>query len=203
MIELSVPVFLVMLETFFVIAALMVYGFVKAHRASRAARVRHPVRAVPTAVAYLDHELQQTRARLKAAGDSAPTALKLRAGYLDIERECAGQPDRDESFWAAVSGRLSALEKPAKAAAAQPVAAKSIDTRALLESTAKKIESLKEHVVLNVADLEQRSELLRQIDQVGRVNRELADCVAVLEDDNNLLRSEVPVLTGGSSQDTR
>ena len=52
MIELSIPVFLVLLEALFVVAALMVYGFVRARRVVRAAKVRHQTRAASTASAY-------------------------------------------------------------------------------------------------------------------------------------------------------
>ena len=201
MIELSIPVFLVLLEALFVVAALMVYWYVRARRAVRAAMARHQTRAAPKASAYLDHELQQTRVRIKAAGDSAVAAvLKLRADYLGLERECAERPNRDEDFWAALSERLSTLGKPARpATAAELVAARSVDTRALIESTAKEIESLKDHVAKVVADPEQgSSELLKQIDRVGRVNRELADCVAVLEDENDLLRNQVQAPRGSA-----
>ena len=201
MIELSIPVFLVLLEALFVITALMVYWFVRARGAVRAASVRHQKRAVPTASVYLDHELQQTRVRIKAAGDSAVAAvLKLRADYLDLEREYAGRPNRDEDFWTALSGRLSTLGKSAKqATAVQLAAARSVDTRALIESTAKEIESLKDHVAKVVADPEQgSSELLKQIDRVGRVNRELADCVAVLEDENDLLHNQIQAARGSA-----
>ena len=76
----------------------------------------------------MDHELQQTRVRIKAAGDRAVAAvLKLRADYLDPECERAARPNRDEDFWVALSGRLSTLGKPASPATAARLAAAGID----------------------------------------------------------------------------
>lgn len=197
MIEISVAMFLVLLEALFVAVALMVYWFMKARRVARQNAARHQAPAAPKVTDYLDQELQQTRARLKTADGSAAAGLKLRAAYLEFERGCAGQSRRDEPFWTALSERLLALgtsSRPsaADADAARVLAAKSVDTRALIESTAREIDKLKERVAHVVTDPQQGHELLEQIDQLGRVNRELADCVAVLEDENDLLRSRVP-----------
>ncbi len=200
MIQISLSVFLALLETLLAAAALAVYWFV---RARRAVSVRHKAGTAPTATAYLDGELTRTRVRLKvAASEAAAAALKLRADYLGFERECAELPGRDEAFWAKVSERLSTLVKPAKtpvaiADASQLAASKSIDIQALIESNTKEINSLKERVLHVVSDPAQGRALLEQIDRLGHVNRELADCVAVLEDENDLLLNQVqgPVST--------
>ena len=163
---------------------------------------------------YILQELAATHTQLGVQSEAAPELstipLTLRAAYLDLEREFAQSQERDPDFWENARERLAALieefapatapavpedemlvapETDASGAAVDVVDAQHV--KKLVDKQASTITELKDALTLMVGDQENGPEIIERVDKLGRATRELSMCVAILEDDNNLLRERL------------
>jgi len=174
--------------------------------------------AAPDAGDYIVQELGATHTQLGVQSETAPelstVPLTLRAAYLDLEREFTQSQERDTEFWEGAREKLTALLEeftPTTAPAVAPAVAEeemlavpvadasgsAVDVvdaqhvRQLMDKQAYTISELKDALTLMVGDQENGPEVIERVDKLGRASRELAMCVSILEDDNNLLRERL------------
>lgn len=209
-----IPALLLMglLELIVVFVALWVVWFVKWRALRRQVAALQDNNAAPVpendqrAAAYLSEEFIATRAYLDACAedeDAAPSpALTLRAAYLDIERDIADHGARDTVFWKSLETRLGRLSvsdaAPSAAAQATLVASDDEDisndpqrVQRLIDAQVSTISDLKEALAAMVSENAAGTDMLAQVDKLGRTNREMAMCVSILEDDNSFLREKL------------
>jgi hypothetical protein len=210
MVHIHVLLLMSLLELLVVFAALWVVWFVKLRALRRHMTGRSSVAAPPEighgAATYLSEEFIATRAYLDTGADdedAAPSAaLVLRAAYLEVEREFAEHGLRDAAFWDALEARLGVLPLPSATPASAPETTPAlIDTedasddpqrfQRLIDAQVSTIGDLKEALAALLGEGEAGTDMLTQVDKLGRTNREMAMCVSILEDDNNFLRDKL------------
>lgn len=159
-----------------------------------------------------------------SAAASASAWLALRADLLQLESLLAKQTERDEVFWESLAGRMSALLASHGLHAATPVPPVAEDVQSSTESApafvapaSEELESvpsdeddlgikrllsegvetiggIKTYINRVITDSEPKAEAMHTIDRLGRCYGELAQCVAVLEDENVFLRNQIAAL---------
>lgn len=168
----------------------------------------------PTPTLYLDREASRTRSfveDLRAKPATLPVepglraALNVRAVLLKQESLMAAKSvaEREGGDWSAIAGHLFTIfkgegfdrcdEKSMKVYGEDTPATDSI----IVQQT-QTIEHLREYVhqlleKLGHTPLPDNS-VLERFDMVERVNRELNQCIAVLEDENSFLRDQIATL---------
>jgi cell division protein FtsB len=218
MIEVNLIALLVMLQLLVVVAVLAAFSWWQSRRrqqqiAALNARIheqdRKPSVAIVTPTSYLNEELTQTKAQLAGLTDDPAheafrAVLKLRRGYLTLEHLWSRREhQRDHDFWPNLQGELSKLAgelgirlvtEGAMAGEASDVNVDEIDITGIISKQQQTIHSLKEYIASLDQDGTKAKELEENIDGLIRTNRELADCVHVLEDENKFLREQVGLL---------
>lgn len=200
-----------LLELIVVFAALWVVWFVKCRALRRQLGALQNNTAAPAlehghgAATYLSEEFIATRAYLDTRAeneDAAPsTALTLRAAYLEIERDIANRSARDAAFWTTLEARLATLPLPETAPSVSAPSTPAADDedagddpqrfQRLIDAQVSTIGDLKEALAALLGEGEAGTDMLAQVDKLGRTNREMAMCVSILEDDNSFLREKL------------
>ncbi len=215
MINMNVYVYAGLLQLLIVLVLLSLFLYFRIrqlkHRlGQKQVRVRE-LEQKPDAGQYLATETKLTRGRYEATtafqeGEPNPGdksfLCALRADFLELEHELAGKVERDESFWKQVEEKLGAILKAHKLSAPrapQPLSATSSledspATQTIIDSQGVLIDSIKERIGRAVPDEGVREALEIQVDILAQNNRELSDCVAMLEDENGFLRTQVRAL---------
>lgn len=177
--------------------------------------------SAPDAQDYIIQELGTTHAQLGVQSETSPelstAPLTLRAAYLDLEREFAQSQERDSEFWEGARERLTVLLEEFTPPAPAPVAAEPAESinelfaepddevsddagtqehepqrvKQLIETHVTTITELKDVIEAMVGGQERGPEVVDRVEKLGRASRELAMCVSILEDDNNMLRDRL------------
>jgi hypothetical protein len=217
MIHVHVLVFISLLEMVVVFAALWLVWFFKVRTLNRRQEaLRSASSDEPSAHgdgAYFVKELVATRAQIDIFAKDGPdvplTALKLRAAYLDIEREFAQGQQRDVAFWDQMRQQLSALLEEYAPATSQITTSDAIaenldepstaddendgspDDKPQPGTQASVLEEFRNALGALLADQQQNPDMRVHADRLMRCSRELAMCLSVLEDDNGYLREKL------------
>lgn len=216
MIQLSLFAFLALLEVMAVLLILLGIMVWRMRRAPGGSRIQFidATDEHPTPSLYLDSEAARTRTFVEALGrkpQSEPaepalrSALRVRAGLLRYESELARHPvaDRDPALWTAVAQAVDATvaaegytTQPVQTA---PVYGEDTATReAMVAQQTRTIEHLREYIQQLLSKLGHQplpdDGIARHMDELERANRELNQCVMVLEDENSFLRDQIAAL---------
>lgn len=217
MVQLSLFSFLALLEVMAVLLLALGYMIWRLRRL-RAGRTRiqfidasedHPAPAL-----YLDREAAVTRTfveGLRAQPRAEPgdpelrAALAVRAGLLKEESVLAARPavERDAAAWKALAQQVAATltaegfgtrQEQAAAVYGEDTAA----TETTIAQQTRTIEHLREYIQqllekLGHAPLPDKH-ILERFDELEHANRELNQCIAVLEDENSFLRDQIAAL---------
>ncbi len=219
MIKISLVVFLLVLQALLVSVLLAGFALLKVRKLSARLAARRaspvqppaPVAGAPNDAAhYLATELQRTRGRLEGLGGATASAgasasatgrLALRAELLQMEAEWAGLTEYDDAAWNKLDARLHMLLAQDAAApvspappATQSAGKDEVEAKRLLDEQHATIEQLKAAIASAVSDPDTTESLQAQLEKLGRTARELTFCVAILEDENQLLRDQVRAL---------
>jgi len=214
MVELKLHYFLALLEAVVILAALSGYLFFRL-RTTRS-RIKQTSTRPPSReeseprvarldiVQYLGRELERTSARVGHAKATSDTRLwlDLRAAVLQLEQEWAQQDDRSELFWRALAGRLEQLAKEHGLVPARSVPSGHEEDKAgladVVERQTHTIAFLKTYINDVLTQIGKRQDVGPVLDQefekLEHVNRELRQCVDVLEDENQFLRDQIAAL---------
>lgn len=217
MIQLSLISFLTLLE---IMAVLLVLLGLMVWRMRRSQGVRNRIQFIdataqhPTPSLYLDGEAARTRTFCNALHDqprqepvepALRSALGTRAGLLRYESELARHPvaERDPAAWAviaqAVDATLAAEGYTSQPAQASPVYGEDTATREnIVAQQTRTIEHLREYIQQLLEKLGHQplpdNDIAKHMDTLERANRELNQCVLVLEDENSFLRDQIAAL---------
>lgn len=216
MVELSLFSFLALLEILAVLLLLLGFLFWRLRVAQRQSRIQFidATDQHPTPVLYLDGEAARTRTFATSLRDkpkAEPTAPELRAalaaraGLLRYESDLARHPvtERDANAWTAlaqnVDAKLTAEGYSTRRAEASPVYGEDTATgAAMIAQQTRTIEHLREYIQQLLQSLGHQplpdEGIVKHMDELERANRELNQCVLVLEDENSFLRDQIAAL---------
>jgi hypothetical protein len=215
MIHVHALVFITLLELVVVFAALWLVWFFKVRTLMRRQEVLRSTSSDEQAAhgdgAYFVKELVATRAQIDILAKDGPdvplTGLKLRAAYLDIEREFAQGQQRDVAFWTNVQERVDAIRiehapvlPPSAPATYQVIEQVDADAteagdpqtvKHLIDTQVSTITELKEALSGVLGQNPRGAEIIAKVEKLGRTNREMSLCVLILEGDNSFLRDKL------------
>ncbi len=123
--------------------------------------------------------------------------LLVRADLLNLEKEYAKIPEeRDDSFWAHYHKSFEELLKKHELYNCLHARFMEDETgiRELFSTTKDEIEQLRQYVDTNIADKSVKAELSGLLDSLVNRQREMGDCIFVLEDESAFLRDQVATL---------
>ncbi|WJW76589.1 hypothetical protein QVG61_05725 [Thiohalobacter sp. IOR34] len=203
MVTLSVATFVALLEVLVVLLVLVgvLAWLLRRSRQQLAEAPQH----------YLRREIRLARQRL-AERDCLQQRLRL--ALLEFEQTLAGAPAavRDAAFWEGLESRLAELVEAAGLTAAE-VAPRAGDeaedeppTAGLVQQQARAIERLRGLVRellqrLGEETLSQGEDIDARLHELENSNRELHQCVQVLEDENEFLRRQIAALLQMGQED--
>lgn len=217
MIQLSLFSFLALLEA--IAALLVILGFMiwRLRRSVRQTTRIQFIDATEQQVApslYLDSEAAKTQTFVEALrerpraepGDPAlRAALGLRAGLLRQESALAVKPveQRDIPAWTALAQQVAAVleaeglgihERKAHEIYGEDTAT----SETIVTQQAQTIRHLRDYIQQLLDKLGHQpspdTDILKRFDELERANRELNQCVLVLEDENSFLRDQIAAL---------
>lgn len=217
MVQLSLFSFLALLEAMAVLLLALGY-LIWRQRRLRAGQTRiqfidasedHPAPAL-----YLDREAARTRTfveGLRAQPEAEPgepalrSALAVRAALLRDESALAGRPtaERDADAWTLLAQQVeTALAKAGFTTCQNKVGEiygeDTGATEAIIAQQTRTIEHLREYIQQLLEKLGHEplpdQHVLERFDELERANRELNQCIAVLEDENAFLRDQIAAL---------
>ncbi|MFN2308889.1 MAG: hypothetical protein ABR553_03990 [Gammaproteobacteria bacterium] len=218
MVQLELPYFFALIELAIVLLAVTAFLGWKLRRQRHGtpetpAESPDSAETPPAPALYLDREAARTRSFLddiRLRPDEEPTApalrgtLLLRSALLKEESLLAGRPTIG---WGATDWKALAQQLAATLAAggfkhtgqsAQIHGEDTVPTAATLAQQSQTIEHLREHLQrLQEKRGEEQTpdtQLLEQLDKLAHNNRELTQCIAVLEDENTFLRDQIAAL---------
>lgn len=216
MIQLSLFAFLALLEVMAVLLILLGIMVWRMRRAPGGSRIQFidATEDHPTPSLYLDSESARTRTFVEALRDkpqSEPaepvlrSALRVRAGLLRYESELARHPvaERDPALWTAIAQAVdttvAAEGYSTQPAQTSPVYGEDTAMReAMVAQQTRTIEHLREYIQQLLGKLGHQplpdDGIARHMDELERANRELNQCVIVLEDENGFLRDQIAAL---------
>lgn len=168
----------------------------------------------PTPSLYLDGEAARTRTFVSALRDkprqepvepALRSALCARAGLLRYESGLARHPvtERDPAAWKAIAqavdSTLAAEGYSTQPVQTSPVYGEDTATReVIVAQQTRTIEHLREYIQQLLEKLGHQplpdEGIAQHMDEVERANRELNQCVLVLEDENSFLRDQIAAL---------
>lgn len=213
MIQLDLVVFLLLIEALVVLAVLLLIWLLRSRKLADAlaiavTRVKALIKR-PDARQYLLTEADLTREHVRALEEvdqAMARLLAVRAEFLQMEHEVAGQQERDELFWDALSKQIDALlekhDVPGSGASArgeqgvprQGHSGDAVNTQSLFEEQTSSIGSLKRQVRESVGDPAKAEVLEKQIDRITSANRELSYCVSTLESEISAMHVKIAAL---------
>ncbi len=213
MINLNVYVYAVLLQLLILLVLLSAFAFYRVHQLKKTIVQKQgdePAQK-PDARQYLATETKLTRGRYEVTtashdGDTSASEKSLlyalRADFLDIEHTLSGEAERNDVFWAQVEQQLRGLLEThhlSTRQAAPPPSEQTLpegtpDTQTALSSQVALIEKLKTQVVQEVKDEDTRNLLNAELDALAHSNRELSDCVSMLEEANTFLHNQLRTL---------
>lgn len=216
MIQLSMFSFLALLEGMVVLLLLLGILVWQQRRSRGGTRIQYidATEEYPTPSLYLDSEAAKTqsfvedlRAQPQAEpGDSvARAALGVRAGLLRQESELAKTPvgERDNAVWATLAARVASV---LEGEGFSHVSDKStlvhgedtVSSEAIAAQQTRTIQYLRDYIQQLLEKLGHQplpdNHISDRFDELERANRELRQCVAVLEDENGFLRDQIAAL---------
>lgn len=217
MVQLSLFSFIALLEG---MAVLLVLLGVLARRLRRMRTERTRIQFIdaseeyPKPSLYLDSEAAKTQSFLEAlraqpgAEPSDPAvraALGLRAGLLRQESVVAGEPaaKRDSGGWATLAQQVMTVLAREGFSRQVPhlhqiYGEDSATHEAIVAQQTRTIEHLREYLEQLLQKLGHQplpdDNILQRFDELERANRELNQCIAVLESENSFLRDQIAAL---------
>lgn len=219
MITLNVYVYAVLLQLLILLVLLSAFTFYRVHQLKKTIAQKQGEKdeyvQKPDASQYLATETKLTRGRYEASialhdgGTSASEEsllYALRADFLDIEHTLADEVERNDAFWVQVEQQLRGLlethhlsthqaDSPPPEEHALPADTPDTpDTQTALSSQVALIERLKTQVAQEVKDEDTRNLLNAELDALAHSNRELSDCVSMLEEANTFLHNQLRTL---------
>lgn len=216
MIQLSVFSLLALLEILAVLLLLLAFVYWRLRAARRRSRIQFidATDQHPTPALYLDGEAARTRTfvnDLRGKPKAEPTAPELRAalaaraGLLRYESDLARHPvgERDANAWVTlarnVDAKLTAEGFTAQWPQVSPVYGEDTGTsQAMIAQQTRTIEHLRQYIQQLLQSLGHQpmpdDGILKHMDELERANRELNQCVQVLEDENSFLRDQIAAL---------
>lgn len=214
MVEFKLHYFLALVEVVVLLTALSVYLLfrVRTLRSRINQRLaKPPSREIPEPpvarldiVQYLGRELERTSDRVGHAkvGSDTRLWLDLRTAVLKLEQEWTQQDDRSEVFWRALAGRLEHLAKAHGLVPGSSIRTghenKEPELADVVERQKHTIAFLKSYINDVLTEIGNHQDISPVLDQefekLDHVNRELQQCVAVLEDENHFLRDQIAAL---------
>lgn len=217
MVQLSLFSFLALLEVIAVLLLALGYmGWRQRRLCAGQTRIQfidaaddHPAPAL-----YLDREAARTRSfvdGLSAQPKAEPSepalrsALAARAALLRDESALAGRPaaERDADAWTLLAQQVQAALAKADFVTRQDKVGEIYGedtgaTEAIIAQQTRTIEHLREYIHQLLEKLGHESlpdpHVLERFDELERANRELNQCIAVLEDENAFLRDQIAAL---------
>lgn len=220
MIQLSMFSFLALLEAIAVLLALLGLMVWRQRRLSGGTRIQYidATEEYPTPSLYLDSESAKTHSFVETLHEkprAEPTdaalraALGLRAGLLRRESELAQslvkQPvgERDPALWTTLAGQVATVleaEGFSHAASRSTLVhgEETVSSEAIAVQQTRTIQYLRDYIQQLLDKLGHQplpdEHITDRFDQMERANRELGQCIAVLEDENGFLRDQIAAL---------
>lgn len=216
MIQLSLFSFFALLE---VIAALtlllgVLYWRQRRLRSTNSIQYIDTSEDYPTPSLYLDSEAAKTKTFVEMLHDQPRAepvdlvlraALGLRAGLLRKESALAKTPisERDAALWTALAEQVAAV---LRAEAFSHASAKlhavhgedTASTEVIAAQQARTIQHLREYIGQLLEKMGHQpspdQNIIGRFDDMERANREMCQCIAVLEDENSFLRDQIAAL---------
>ena len=219
MIQISVFVFLILLQALVITTAVIIYLVYRNSKLKEQsaesesddendeAETSQPL---PYVISYLAAEMEATKQQLAAQtqeenqSDQASDPIALRIEYLQLEQVWASNQERDENFWNALNDRMQELlgKFASQAQETEFISTLPMDdqdkilSQELIDNQVNTIKALKEMLSMADLDTEKSKSLKDSVEQLSQTNLELTHCVAVLEDENGFLRKQVETLVG-------
>lgn len=216
MVQLSLFSFLALLEVLALLLLLLGVLIWRLRMTQRQSRIQFidATDQHPTPTLYLDGEAARTRTFVDGLRDkprAEPTepelraALAARAGLLRYESDLARHPvsERDVNAWTTlarnVDAKLAAEGFTTLRPPASPVYGEDTATgEVMIAQQTRTIEHLREYIQQLLENLGHKplpdDGITKHMDELQRANRELNQCVVVLEDENSFLRDQIAAL---------
>lgn len=216
MVQLSTFSFLALLENIAALTVLLGLMFWRQQRLRSTNSIQYidGTEDYPTPSLYLDSEAAKTKTFVETLHDhpkAEPTdlvlraALGVRAGLLRKESESAKKPvsERDAALWMALAKQVATQ---LGAEAFSHVTAKvhavhgedTVSTEVIAAQQARTIQHLRDYVGQLLDKLGHQplpdQNIAGRFDEMERTNREMSQCIAVLEDENSFLRDQIAAL---------